>query len=77
MFAVVLLLLPAALLFALLSFGLYPGERFLEPVGQGRWSPRFVAVAAEVANRKPTTFLLPRGGRLVAHAMAGRAPPRF
>lgn len=73
--ALLLLLAPAVLLFAVLAAGRYPGESLLVPIGEGRWSPRFVTFAEAPARVCVSVSLLPRGGRLVAHALAVRGPP--
>lgn len=67
-------LAPALLLLAALAFDRYPGERLLaalarggRPVGRGDgWSPT-----------RPSAALrpFPRGGVLLAMALAGRGPP--
>jgi hypothetical protein len=68
-----LTLLPALLLAAALFTGRFPGERLIE-----RWTrarPRLRrALAPLVALTRPVAST-PRGGRLVAAALAGRAPP--
>jgi hypothetical protein len=70
----VLYLLPALLLLAPLVLGRYPGERLLRAVidrprcrrAPGKPPrPRHIALLASV----------PRGGALLASALAGRAPP--
>jgi hypothetical protein len=69
-----LTLLPALLLAAALFAGRFPGERMLE-----RWTRARPAVRRAVARLvlPPTRAAgaTPRGGRLVAAALAGRAPP--
>jgi hypothetical protein len=74
--ALLLVLLPAALLFALLALGCYPGEQLLEPGVPVPWSLRVRFVPASRALRRAPLVVLPRGGTLVAHALAGRGPPR-
>lgn len=76
MIAVLLVLLPAVLLFALLALGCYPGEQLLEHARAVPWCLRLhIVVRAVTRSAQPPLVLLPRGGRLVAHALAGRGPP--
>lgn len=69
-----LYLAPALLLFLALAFDRYPGERLLAAVtGIRRVGPR-------IARRAPTPRVTaprscPRGGVLLALALAGRGPP--
>ena len=63
---------PAALLLLLLGLGRYPGERHL----LSRTRP--ARPRATSGLREPTLrayVLIPRGGALLASALAGRAPP--
>jgi hypothetical protein len=69
----VLMWLPALLLALVLLAGRYPGERLIE---RWRLAPPRVrhAPAARLAPRRRWPQLV-RGGRLIAAALAGRAPP--
>jgi hypothetical protein len=68
-----LTMLPALLLAGALFAGRYPGERLIERWARGR--PRVRAtVARALAPERPSPTLL-RCGRLIAVALAGRAPP--
>jgi len=68
-----LTMLPALLLAAALFAGRYPGERLIERWARSRPRVR-AALARSLAPELPSTTLL-RGGRLIAVALAGRAPP--
>jgi hypothetical protein len=65
---------PVLLLFSILVFGIYPGERLLL---------RIVEDCSRQARRAPRSFRArrsrriwhPRGGALLGLALAGRAPP--
>jgi hypothetical protein len=63
---------PATFAFVLLALGRYPGERVLlgltQPVRR-----RLAIPALRPCGRQVTT--VPRGGLLLASALAGRAPP--
>jgi hypothetical protein len=63
---------PAVFVFALLCLGHYPGERLLLARTRPRCPKRSVPAA-----RMPRRVLaqMPRGGGLLASALAGRAPP--
>jgi uncharacterized SAM-binding protein YcdF (DUF218 family) len=69
-------LAPAVLIFLPLLGGRYPGdEALVRAVARrtaARWRP---GVAARPSTRRRPGALLPRGGRLVGAALAGRAPP--
>ncbi|MGD9736679.1 MAG: YcnI family protein [Solirubrobacterales bacterium] len=67
-------LLPALLLLATLLLGRYPGERLLLAVARRRPAERAAAEppALTLLLHRPR---LPRGGALLAAALAGRAPP--
>jgi hypothetical protein len=70
-----LTMLPALLLAVALFAGRYPGERLIERWARSR--PRVRAtIARALAPQSPSPTLL-RGGRLIAVALAGRAPPAF
>jgi hypothetical protein len=76
---VLLLLLPAAALFAVLLLGRYPGEDVLDTArrlrrGLVKPSAAALLVPSLVPIRRPPGGL-PRGGRLVAAAIAARPPP--
>ena len=68
-------LAPALLLGLPLMAGRYPGERPLVRAlaGRRRARPRRAPLCAPPGARP--TVLIPRGGRLVAAALAGRGPP--
>jgi hypothetical protein len=68
-----LTMLPALLLAVALFAGRYPGERLIERWARARPRGR-AALARSLAPELPSTTLL-RGGRLIAVALAGRAPP--
>jgi hypothetical protein len=68
-------LAPALLILLPLLGGHYPGDRALARAGRRRSSPRRRPCSSPGPRRRPRPGLLPRGGRLVGAAMAGRAPP--
>jgi hypothetical protein len=70
----VLMLLPALLLALVLLAGRYPGERLIERWRRARPSARQALVAVLAPGRRSPQLV--RGGRLIAAALAGRAPPR-
>jgi hypothetical protein len=72
----VLYVLPALLLLAALLCGRYPGERLLVAAAAAvrRWARR--AGGSLPRPRLIDPVSLPRGGALLAVALAGRAPPR-
>jgi hypothetical protein len=70
----VLLLAPAAVLFAALLLGRYPGEAVIARVRRAVAGPRRPRCAM-VVRRRVAVALLPRGGRLVGSAIAARPPP--
>jgi hypothetical protein len=77
MTAVLLSLLPLALLVGTLLLGRYPGERSLARV-QAAVRPRRRRRARRAAaprSPRPPWAVVPRGGRLVAAAIASRPPP--
>ena len=63
---------PAVFVFALLCSGRYPCERLLLARARLR-RPRRRALAAKIPRRPRAQ--VPRGGGLLASALAGRAPP--
>jgi hypothetical protein len=67
-------LAPLLALVLTLIAGHYPGERLLEALVPRRRAPR--RPPPRVAPSPRVAAILPRGGSLVASAMAGRAPPR-
>lgn len=68
--------LPALALLAALWLGHYPGERLILAVASRR-SRRPRRAARVAARRAPLdSTAIPRGGDLLARALAGRAPPR-
>jgi hypothetical protein len=70
-----LMLLPALVLAAALLAGRYPGERLIERWGRARPRIRPAVVRVLVPIRRSRER--PHGGRLIATALAGRAPPAF
>jgi hypothetical protein len=69
-------LAPAALIFLPLLGGLYPGDEALVRAAARRTGTRWrPSAAAPPPRRRRSGALLPRGGRLVGAALAGRAPP--
>lgn len=71
-----LYLVPLLVLLVPLAAGRFPGERVLLRIGRGRRArcvePRPVGDARAP---RPASRLLPRGGRLIASALAVRPPP--
>lgn len=68
-----LFLAPGFLIAAVLAWGTYPGEELL---ASRRPMRAWRRVAATLATPRRRTVVPPRGGRLVASRLAGRAPPR-
>ena len=68
-----LMLLPTLLLVLALLAGHFPGERLIERWGRGRPRPRKMIAQVLAPTHRPAQTL--RGGRLIAAALAGRAPP--
>jgi hypothetical protein len=68
--------LPALALLAALLLGRYPGERLI--LAAAARSRRRRRRAAHTAPGRPflASIATPRGGDLLARALAGRAPPR-
>jgi hypothetical protein len=66
---------PALLIFLPLLGGRYPGDRALIAVVRRRALVRRRDPLPDVLTRSGEGRLLPRGGRLVGAAMAGRGPP--
>jgi hypothetical protein len=67
-------LAPVLVLLCVLALGRYPGERaFRRLVARRRAVRRRLPRAAP--RRRDAAALLPRGGALLASALAGRAPP--
>jgi hypothetical protein len=74
--AAVAYLAPALLILLPLVSGRYPGDEALARVAGRRCrSARGRPPAPVPLRRRRAGALLPRGGRLVAFALAGRAPP--
>jgi hypothetical protein len=69
-----LVFLPALLLLAALLVGRYPGEATLERLRR-RASPMLRAPCPARSRPLPQWAWSPCGGRLIALALAGRAPP--
>lgn len=69
-----LYLAPALLLLAMLAFGCYPGERLLDALVRG-WASVLDREAEPVSRRLLPIRSFPRGGVLLALALAGRGPP--
>jgi uncharacterized protein YcnI len=72
-----LYLSPALLILLPLVFGRYPGERLLRAVIDPRRHRRTAAKPQRRHRRAVFLAPLPRGGALLAAALAGRAPPRL
>lgn len=73
MTAALLYLLPALLILLPLLCGRYPGERLLRAISA---RPLRLAPAPPAPRRRfHLPVPLPRGGSLLASALAGRAPP--
>jgi hypothetical protein len=74
--AAVAYLAPALLILLPLLSGRYPGDEALARIAARRSRPaRRRPQRAQPPRRRRTAALLPRGGRLVAFALAGRGPP--
>jgi len=67
-------LLPALLLFAVLLFGRRPGEQLIVEL-HARRARRRRELRVAASFRRGEAASVPRGGRLIARALAGRAPP--
>lgn len=70
---ILLYLAPALLLLAALVCGRYPGERLLDAFVRS-WAP-VLGRGGEPAARLLPIRSFPRGGVLLAMALAGRGPP--
>jgi hypothetical protein len=69
-------LIPALLLLALLAHRRYPGERvLLAAIGTRRGRRRGRHLSSQSPARQRPRTLMPRGGRLIATALAVRPPP--
>jgi hypothetical protein len=68
-----LYLAPALAVLMLLWLGRYPGERAIIALSAAHTPPRGARAVARVRRRR--TVAMPRGGRLLAASLAGRAPP--
>lgn len=68
-----LYLAPALALLGALVFDRYPGERLLEALTRA-WHPKANRQTQSRARRLPARSF-PRGGALLAMALAGRGPP--
>jgi hypothetical protein len=73
--AAVAYLAPALLILLPLLSGRYPGDEALVRVAVRRSRPARRPPHAPPPRRRREDALLPRGGRLVAFALAGRGPP--
>lgn len=75
--AAILPVLPLLLLLVSLLLGLYPGSEAIIRLSE-RIASRGRVVAAALRQRRPVPPRLhaTHGGLLLAHALAGRAPPR-
>ena len=69
-------LAPALLILLPLLGGRYPGDRALARAAARRTASRRRPPAIRARQPRTCFYLLPRGGRLVGAALAGRAPPR-
>jgi peptidoglycan/LPS O-acetylase OafA/YrhL len=67
-------MLPALALAAILFAGRYPGERVIARLGSPR-ARRLPRRAKGFAAPRARPLRQPRGGRLIAASLAGRAPP--
>jgi hypothetical protein len=72
-----LYLLPALLLALALVAGHRPGERLVIALHRrsARRAGRTGSALSSLAPPRPAEQIFPRGGRLIAAALAGRAPP--
>ena len=77
MTGVLLLLAPAIVMALLLVFGRYPGARVLARVLERRRPRRRRTGEIRSSLPRPDRRRSPRGGALLALALAGRAPPRL
>ena len=68
-------LAPALLILLPLLGGRYPGEEALVRAAARRAPPACGGPPPAMPRRRAPGVLLPRGGRLVGAALAGRAPP--
>jgi hypothetical protein len=68
-------LAPALLILLPLLSGRYPGDEALVRAASRRRRPPPRRPATAMPRRRRAVPLLPRGGRLVGAALAGRAPP--
>jgi len=71
-----LYLLPALLLTVVLLVGRRPSERLIVALHR-RCAPLRGSAAPWLLPAHPTEHSFPRGGRLIAAALAGRAPPAW
>jgi hypothetical protein len=71
----VLLATPALVLLMPLLAGRYVGEERLARLGARLVAPRRATALVRVAKTRRAPRMLPRGGRLVAAALARRGPP--
>jgi hypothetical protein len=72
----VLYLVPLLVLLVPLAAGRFPGERTLLRIGRGRRARRGAPRPVDDARaRRAPSRLLPRGGGLIATALAVRPPP--
>ncbi|HYG97180.1 MAG TPA: hypothetical protein VD741_08735 [Solirubrobacterales bacterium] len=71
---VLLYLAPALLLLVALACDCYPGERLLDALVRS-WAPALRREARAAARRLVPVRSFPRGGVLLAMALAGRGPP--
>ena len=70
-----LYLLPALVLAGLLVSGRFPGEELLVRAATRRRRRTRAAPGVPHRRTRASFALIPRGGRLLAAALAGRAPP--
>ena len=71
---ILLYLAPALLLLAALALGYYPGERLLDAFVRN-WAPVLRREGRAAPRRLVPVRSFPRGGVLLAMALAGRGPP--
>jgi hypothetical protein len=70
-----LYLLPALLLFLVLRLRRHPGERLILALRARLAGRRRRRTATPIVTRVRLFIVSPRGGGLIARALAGRAPP--
>lgn len=74
---VIWLAIPLLLLLGTLLAGRYPGEERIAAYAKRDPLVRLPRAVARCAAGPPLRRAIPRGGRLIAFALAGRGPPSF